>query len=267
MILALLAAASAADLDQIALGDLAAALPTATAAPVSTRWDDRLRARAFAAWQADPLRASDVLTARAVPTRAGFERVVVGPIDDATWWLLAARAAADEADHDAVVRTLVAVPPRDPEVVAGLFGRERDPVSRALLVAAFARDHALGPAIVATALADRDAGVRAEATRVAGDLGDPALVRPVTARLTDSAASVRALAIDALRAMHAPGAFEAVRPALGDASADVRAAATRALADLDPARFAALPEIRALAADPDPRVRAALPRGAAPALP
>lgn len=87
----------------------------------------------------------------------------------------------------------------------------------------------------ASALDDPSSSVRAIAARGLGDLGDPAAVPRLAARLaSDPEASVRRRAAEALEMLGGPEAEAALSEALVDASRPVRLAAARACGAIDP---------------------------------
>ena len=104
------------------------------------------------------------------------------------------------------------------------------------------------------ALLDVSPEVRAEAARLAARRGDGLVVAPeLVGRLKDSEASVRAAAANSLGVLAAVSAASDLLPLLDDASADVRLQALRALSRIEPSAVSA-PRLRALSADPEPRV-------------
>jgi HEAT repeat protein len=102
-------------------------------------------------------------------------------------------------------------------------------------------------------LGSRDAQVRATATEVLGEQGDPRAAEPLVAMLSDPDAVVRGNAADALGRCRDPRAAELLILALRGAAAEVRSLAAYALGELKDPR-AAEPLIAALG-DPEAGVR------------
>jgi HEAT repeat protein len=135
---------------------------------------------------------------------------------------------------------------------------EADPEVRAVLVGGLRRADAPAARDGARAgLADASPRVRAAAATLAGWVpaaGDE--LRPaLRARLADAAPEVRAAAARALGLLADREGSAALARGLGDEAAEVRLESLRALQRIDPADAAARPELAALRADADARVR------------
>jgi HEAT repeat protein len=105
-------------------------------------------------------------------------------------------------------------------------------------------------ALLVNALQDSSTEVRAEAARLAGYLPlNPKLATALKAHLSDSAPDVRALSARTLGWKGDPETFEAIRPLLKDPEAAVRNRALQALANIDPVKTKALPELAKLQND------------------
>jgi HEAT repeat protein len=86
------------------------------------------------------------------------------------------------------------------------------------------------PAFVATLRDNKDAGVRSNAARALGEIGDPLAVEPLVAALKDKDGSVRSEAVHALETLGDPRAIEPLVAALKDNEHYVRLSAAKALA-------------------------------------
>ncbi|MCA9692814.1 MAG: HEAT repeat domain-containing protein [Myxococcales bacterium] len=141
----------------------------------------------------------------------------------------------------------------------GLLQTEEAPAVRAVLAAGLRRatpEHARAGA--ALALADADPEVREAGARVVGYLdGGEALADALVAALDDDVEGVRVAAIRSLGALKVTPAFPRLAALLDDGTPSVRLHALRALHRIDAAKAQALPGVKALARDGDPKVAAA----------
>jgi HEAT repeat protein len=104
--------------------------------------------------------------------------------------------------------------------------------------------------LLVNALQDSSTEVRAEAARLAGYVQfSPNLTTALKAHLSDAAPNVRALAARSLGWQANPEYFEAIRPLLNDPEAAVRNRALQALANIDPVKTRAMPELANLQND------------------
>ena len=144
-------------------------------------------------------------------------------------------------------------------VAVAVTREERGPYLRAL------RALAARPQVLEEAVRSLEAGARADAVRLAWQVGGRSVVTALGALLQDSAAAVRIAVLEAFAAAGDPSALDLARRLLQrDSSAAVRVAAVRTL---EPAGDGKRAEALAAALhDPDPDVRATavqtLPRGA-----
>ncbi|HEY0137047.1 MAG TPA: HEAT repeat domain-containing protein [Nannocystis sp.] len=108
-------------------------------------------------------------------------------------------------------------------------------------------------------LADPDPAIRTAAAHATGRRRDgKALASELIALATgDAVPAVRAAGCRGLGQLRLPGAFVPLQQNLSHETAEVRLAALRALARIDAARAAALPELGRLQLDPDARVAGA----------
>lgn len=155
------------------------------------------------------------------------------------------QASADLEDPAAVLARLA----REPE------GKTRQPLFRALRSGPAAT---VVPALRA-ALGDADPALRAAAATASGRRQDGlTLVADILAlALGDPEGSVRIAATRSLGQLRAAEAFEPLRANLGHAVPETRLSALRALARIDPARAAGLPELGRLQLDADARIAGA----------
>ena len=132
---------------------------------------------------------------------------------------------------------------------------------RAALLAGYKR-HGKADAVEALSggLEDDSEAVRFEAARLLGhrpDLKSERLVKGLKRGLSAETIDLRWASVRALSWRGDPGSFDAIKPLLADPDAKVRGAAVRALGVLDKARAKALPEVAALANDPNRHVQRA----------
>lgn len=105
-------------------------------------------------------------------------------------------------------------------------------------------------ALLVNALQDPSTEVRAEAARLAGYVQlNPELATALKAHLSDAAPNVRALSARSLGWQADPEYFEVIRPLLKDPEAPVRNRALQALANIDPVKTKAMPELAKLQND------------------
>ncbi len=138
--------------------------------------------------------------------------------------------------------------------------KETDAAVRKALVAIMPRaEPAAGVRGIVLGLADVAEPVRTEAALAAGSVpaqvaAQAGLTELLGKALGDSSAQPRAAAARSLGILGAVGAFDAIRSLLGDQNGTVRLQALRALGRLDVAKAAALPALRALRDDADPKI-------------
>lgn len=164
--------------------------------------------------------------------------------------------AAEVAEAPAEILARLA---REPE------GKGRQPLFRALRAGPQAK---VLPALRA-GLVDPDPAMRAAAAAATGRREDGARLVPdlLTLATTDPEGPVRIAATRGLAQLRAGEAFEPLRANLGHAVPETRLSALRALARIDPARAAKLPELGRLQLDPDARISGAatkVSRGVSP---
>jgi len=148
---------------------------------------------------------------------------------------------------------------REPE------GRARQPLFQALRSAPAAR---VLP-VLRAGLIDPDPALRAAAAAAAARREDGARFVPdlLTLATSDPDGPVRIAATRGLGQLRAVEAFEPLRVNLGHAAPETRLSALRALARIDAARAAGLPELGRLQLDPDARISGAatkISRGVSP---
>lgn len=234
--------------------------PASGAARDGVSWQERLEADLARLGRERPELVAELEALRPSTTRAGHLRFTTPLIHDAD----AAPVLLDRLlrTGDAAVRAALAEAlPRTGGAFAAalpdLLADESSPEVRAVLVAIAWRVPAeVAARVVEAGLGDGAAPVRAEAARTAGRIGDRA--RPegaLVAALGDPDAATRAAAAEALGVHRSGAAAEALASLLADDDADVRLAALRALRRAAPVALAAGDAARALAGDPDPRVR------------
>lgn len=252
----------------LVLAGLLAAAPARAADP-DAAWRDALSSLIEQAWQADPTGAAAVAALPAVPTRAGTLHLAA-PEGPWAQVLLADRLVHGDDPPEVRLATAAVYAPRGfelPEITAGLVDAEADPAVRATLLHGLRKvDADVALPRLRAALADADARVRLEAAVVAGAHADGgALADALVPALADTDAAVRGRAARALGRHAVADAWQPLRARLADADPTVRLQALRALERLDASAVAALPELSALAADPDARVaRAAAQLAASP---
>ncbi len=138
--------------------------------------------------------------------------------------------------------------------------KEADPAVRKALVAIMPRaEPAAGVRGIVLGLADVAEPVRTEAALAAGSVpaqvaAQAGLTELLRKALEDNDAQPRAAAARSLGILGAVGAFDAIRSLLEDQNGTVRLQALRALGRLDVAKAAALPALRALRDDADPKI-------------
>ncbi|MDP2314318.1 MAG: HEAT repeat domain-containing protein [Pseudomonadota bacterium] len=239
---------------------------TLTALADDAGW--RLRARAASAltWRRDPAFAEGVALLAPATTRNGAVRFTdrrlrapeAAPL--LVERLLSGTGAS--AERAALVEALRLSGGDWSEAAAGLYATETDAAVRAQLVSALQdAEAAVAEPTLTRALADADAGVRAATVRAIGARNDGAgYASAVYASLDDKDPDVRAYAARAVGWLGLTDGWDGVVALLSDPSAEVRLKAVAALERLDAGRAATLPELEALAADPDARVARAVAR-------
>jgi len=150
--------------------------------------------------------------------------------------------------------------PDDLADVLARLAREPEGVGRRPLMQSLRRaapEHALP--VLRAGLAAPDPAVRAAAALATGRRHDGRTLAPQLLALatSDAAISVRVAACRGLGQLRLPGAWAPLQQNLSHEAAEVRVAALRALARIDPARAAELPELGPLQLDPDARVAGA----------
>jgi hypothetical protein len=204
--------------------------------------------------------------------------------------LLATLARADECASLQPVRSRAGLPVFTGDAARACapalldrLATERDPAIRVALLDALARwGDGWGPTVVALFPGEKDAGVRRMMAEVLADAEPADAAAGLRLAVRDPDAEVRAAAFRALakrddadgaliltgfadadatvRATAARAAgirevgWDALVPLLADRDAEVRRNAVRALERIDRVRVATLPEVAALAHDPDPKV-------------
>lgn len=173
-------------------------------------------------------------------------------------------------DDDATQHALILALPRTQGSYAAealeLYKVESSETLRAALIDSMRLAKDAVPALKALelGLSDSSAQVRARAAFNIGRRADGlSLVNGLTAAVADSDTSVQTAAARALGQLGASQAFDTVVPLLQSRSADARLESVRALARMDGKRAAALPELVALSADSDERVRTAVAKAQA----
>ena len=156
--------------------------------------------------------------------------------------------ASPQAAHDDLADVLARLA-REPEGVG------RRPLMQSLRRAS--AEHALP--VLRTGLAATDPAVRAAAALATGRRRDGHTLAPqlITLATDDAVITVRVAACRGLGQLRPPGAWAPLQQNLSHEAAELRVAALRALARIDPARAAALPELGRLQLDPDARVAGA----------
>ncbi|MBN2800303.1 MAG: HEAT repeat domain-containing protein [Deltaproteobacteria bacterium] len=234
--------------------------------PAPAGWESAQRDALLAAWGADPETCLRAWEEAPSPTRAGFPRFASPAMRaPALRPLIVERLRAggeDEATRAALAELLARSGPELEPALLGLIAEEQGPMVRRMLVShlrwAEAEVCAQG---LPLALGDADPGVRAEAAYVVGHRSDGARFAPsVVPLLSDAEPAVRAGAARALGWIAYAPAFDGLSALLVDPEPEVRLRSLRALERVDAARAAALPQLGALARDPDPRVARAAAR-------
>ncbi len=247
-----------------------AAAPPTERARTPEDWRPWVEAEVTKIRDADPDFYGAIRALSPTETRAGSLRIVDPALHDARALPLLLDRLLHEARApeyraalvDAAARTGGDLGPP----VLDLLAEEREPQVRVVLVATLRRadvKHAtLG---VTRALQDRDPQVRTTAAQVAGYVKDgAALTAPLQAALDDREVSVRSMAARALGIHELAEATPKLTALLADDAPEVRLAALRALGRVDPASARELPQLQTLRADPDPRVKRAAEKLAAP---
>lgn len=245
--------------------DAADPAQAAPAAQAGADWQLQLDDAVAQALAADPDARATVDALPVVTDRAGA--LALAQLDHPDAIVLLADRLHRNVDHGelrvAVARAFVARGHELPEIVAGLYDLESDPAVQATLLYGLARAPAdLALPRIADGLAAADARLRLEAAVVAGTHADAAALAPqLIDALSDGDADVRGRAARALGRHQVADAWAPLQDRLADAQPLVRLQALRALQAIDADRAAALPQLRTLAADPDPRVARAAAGG------
>jgi hypothetical protein len=208
--------------------------------------------------------ADDVRTLQPRTTRAGTLRLT-GPLvrrAEAAPILLERLVSGRESA--AVRAALVEALPRTggefAAVLVDLLPNEDDVVVREAIAAALGRTDARSAIDgLRIALADTDAGVRAEAARSLGQHANGAsALAELRAALSDADEATQLAAIRAIGALRQadPDVDAALAALLADKRTEIRLNALRALGRIDPAYARALPELSQLRRDADPRIAA-----------
>ena len=258
--LAVLAACAAPDTapDPVSATPLVAPAPVASGVPGT--WRDRVRVHAAELAAADPARSSTLRALAPARTRAGTPRFTDPAIHDPRAAAVLLQRLVDGGDPAPVRAALVEALPRTgglyADAVRELVTAETSPEVRMAMVFSVRRAPAVDAlAVIAAGLADRDGEVTAEAARAAAAQPDGARLAPaLTTALAAADPSTRAEAARALGVLAISPATGALTALLVDAEAEVRLEALRALDRITPGALAGLPAVRALAADPDPRI-------------
>ncbi len=226
-------------------------------------WGVSLTAAAVHCWREDAAVAAGIWAQPAIRARTGLP-VFVAPVPEGFAAVVAERlvhGGGSPSERAALVdwlRRSGAPEEARTRWVVGALEAEEDPTVRMALVESLRG--AEGPALEASlrqALRDGDVGVRHAAVRTAGRVGLSPLVPDLVQATRDADDAVAGYAARSLGWFGDRGAFEAVAAVLERADPRARLHALRALQRLDPRRAAQLPRVRALQADPDPRVAAA----------
>jgi HEAT repeat protein len=168
-----------------------------------------------------------------------------------------------ETSSEVRVALVEALPRTGGDWIDGALARlstETDPGVRKALVAIMPRaEPSAGARGIAVGLADADGGVRIEAALAAGSIPaqvavQAGLIDLLSKALGGGEAQLRAAAARSLGILEAAGSFDAIRSLLGDPDARARLEALRALGRIDLSKAAALPSLRALRNDGDPKI-------------
>lgn len=203
----------------------------------------------------DAIRSLEAMTTRARTLR------IAGPIlhDPDVSPLLLDRVINGN-DTDEMRAALIEALPRTggsfgPAIVS-LLTRERDAHVRATMVGVLRHvDAGAAHLGLSAGLTDSDARVRGEAVRVVADRGDGEdFAEALVAATGDRDQEVRRSAVQALGALGIEAGKDALVVVLSVDDPEFRFLALRALERIDATYVAALPQVRALQNDPDPRV-------------
>jgi len=237
--------------------------PGASSEPPLADWQDWLTGELARAERERPATVAELRAATPVATRAGHPRFTNEALEQPGAATVLLGRLSRGTDPSPVRAALAEALPRAGgpygAALVGLMTLEKDPEVRVAMVSALRRA-AAEPALAGlrAGLDDVDPRVRAAAAEVASRRPDGAtLADPLIARLADDSAEVRLVATRSLGALAVEAAFPALQAKLRDMSpetAEVRLHSLRALARIDAARAATLPELAALRDDPDPRV-------------
>ena len=224
----------------------------------SSDWRDRQKAALAVAWRDDPAAAQALMDLEPGTTRAGGPRFVPPTRDAGATAVLLDRFLSgtdDPAVRAALLDALARTEGEWAPGVADAFGAESSAAVRVVMCEVLRRQ----PAAIATpvlrgAAKDADPAVREAAARSMGWTEDALWASSLVQALGDADARVRSAAARSLGWVGAVDAWSALLAATADVDADVRRRSVRALERLDAERASQEPVIKAMVADPDPKV-------------
>ena len=226
----------------------------------SSDWRVRHQARVLLAWQERPEDCARAWSAEPLETRAGTFRFVDEDLLEPDLAAVLLDRFLYGAGPSPVRAALLEVISRSEldwsQALAEVFPGEPATEVRVAIVSAMRRGESpWAERTLLAAMSDPSPSVRAEAARVAGWREDSS---PLEARLVellgDEDPQVRALAARSLGWHRVDSAWDYLVPLLSDSDSQVRLRALHALARMDSARLAALPDLSPLLDDPDPAV-------------